>query len=282
MKKFLKWTGFVVAGLVAALLLAVAYVYFASERELHRTFTATDSSRLVVPTDAAGIAAGRRIASLAGCLHCHGEKLSGGLVDDIPNLVRLVAPNISIILPRYSDTQLATVLRKGVKPDGHSVLFMPSEMYRHLGDEDLGRLIAYLRTVPARREGVQEKTQVRIVARVLLAMGEFKTSALAIGTLPPASVALDANDPVSRGRYLTMSFCSECHGQSLEGFAPINAPPLSVVKGYSDVEFARLLHDGVAAGGRVLKLMGPTSQARFSSFSPEEVAAVYAFLQSRG
>ena len=49
-----------------------------------------------------------------------------------PNLVRLVAPNISTVLPNYSDAQLATVLRKGVKPDGKSVLFMPSEMFRHL------------------------------------------------------------------------------------------------------------------------------------------------------
>jgi len=282
MKKFLKWTGFVVAGLVGALLLVIAYVCFASERELHRTFTARDESTLLVPSDAAGIASGRRVATLAGCMHCHGEKLNGTVVDDIPNLVRLVAPNISVVLPTYTDAQIATVLRKGVKPDGHSTLFMPSEMFRHLGDEDLGRLIAYLRTVPATVEGVQEKTKVRIIARALIAKGDFKTAALAIQTLPPASNAFDANDPVSQGRYLTMSFCSECHGQSLEGFAPINAPPLSVVKAYSAGDFAKLMHDGVAVGDRPLKLMGPTSQARFSSFSPAEVAAIYAFLQSRG
>jgi cytochrome c553 len=281
MKKFLKWTGFVVAGLIAILLVGWAYVYFASERELNRTFTAMDDSKLVVPADAEGIAAGRRIATVGGCIHCHGEKLNGGLVDDIPNLVRLVAPNISVLLPAYTDAHVATVLRKGVKPDGHSVIFMPSEMFRHLGDGDLGRLIAYLRTVPATRAGVQEKTQVRIIGRALLAKGDFKTEALAIQTLPPASGAFDANDPVSHGRYLTMSFCSECHGQSLEGFAPINAPPLSVVKGYTDGAFARLLHDGVALGDRSLKLMGPTALARFSSFTPEEVAAIYAFLQSR-
>jgi cytochrome c553 len=282
MKKFFKWMGFVVAGLVAVLLTGLAYVYFASERELLRTFTAIDTPTPVVPADAAGIAAGRRIATLGGCMHCHGGRLTGGLVDDIPNLVRLVAPNISVLLPAYTDAQLATVLRQGVKPDGRSVIFMPSEMYRHLGDEDLGSLIAYLRTVPATRDGVEEKTQVRVVGRALLAAGEFKTSALAIQSLPPASQAVDADDPASRGRYLTMSFCSECHGQSLEGFAPINAPPLAVVKGYSEAEFARLMRDGVATGDRSLKLMGPTSQARFSSFSAGEVAAIYAFLQSRG
>jgi cytochrome c553 len=281
MKKILRWMGFVVAGLGALVLVALACVYFASERELHRNFITQDDRTLIVPTDAAGRAAGRRIATLGGCMHCHGEKLNGSVVDDIPNLVRLVAPNISIVLPQYTDAQLATLLRKGVKPDGRSVLFMPSEMFRHLGDEDLGRLVAFLRTVPATPEGVQEKTQVRIIARALLALGEFKTSASAIQGLPPVSDSVDAGDPISHGRYLTMSFCSECHGQDLEGFAPINAPPLAVVKGYTEKDFAGLLHEGIAPGGRTLKLMGPTSQARFSSFSPAEVAAIHAFLQSR-
>jgi mono/diheme cytochrome c family protein len=161
------------------------------------------------------------------------------------------------------------------------VLFMPSEMFRHLDDQDIGRLIAYLRTVPETTEGVKEKSEVRIIARALLAKGDIKTPALTIETLPTASTAYDSNDPVSHGRYLTMNFCSECHGQNLEGFAPINAPPLSVVKGYSDAGFARLMREGVALGDRSLKLMGPTSQARFSSFLPEEVAAIHAFLQSR-
>ena len=281
MKKILQWMGFVVAGLAGIALLGIAYVYFASERELARHFPASDGTALVIPKDVVAVAEGERIARLAGCLHCHGEKLNGGLVEDIPNLVRLVAPNISVRLPEYSDAQLATLLRKGVKADGSSVLFMPSEMYRHLGDEDLAQLIAYLRTVPATSEGVQEKTEVRIIGRTLIAMGEFKTSALAIQSLPAAFNTFDAKDPVSHGRYLTMSFCSECHGQNLEGFAPINAPPLAVVKGYSAEQFARLMHDGVALGDRRTKLMSPTSQVRFSQFTPDEVAAVYAYLRSR-
>jgi cytochrome c553 len=281
LKKVVKWLGFVVAGLGAVVGVAGAYVFFASERALHRHFAAVDGRPLAVPHDTAGIAAGKHIAQLAGCMHCHGEKLNGGLVDDIPHLVRLVAPNISVVLPKYSDAQLATVLRKGVKPDGNSVLFMPSEMYRHLADEDLGRLIAYLRTVPATAEGVQEKTEVRIIGRTLLAAGEFKPAALAIETLPPAANAFDAGDLLSRGRHLTMSYCSECHGQSLEGVAPIHAPPLVVAKGYSIEAFSKLMHDGVPLDDRELKLMGPTSRVRFSNFTPEEVAAVHAYLQSR-
>jgi cytochrome c553 len=281
LKKFLKWSGFVVAGFAALACIAGAFVFFASERALNRQYTVVDDRPLTITGDAAGVAAGRHVAQLAGCMHCHGDELNGGLVDDIPRLVRLVAPNISVLLPEYSDAQLATLLRKGVKRDGSSVLFMPSEMYRHMTDEELGQLIAYLRTFPATAEGVQEKTQVRIIGRVLLAAGKFKPSALAIETLPEPANTFDAGDPLSRGRHLTMTFCSECHGQNLEGFAPINAPPLGVVKGYSIEAFSTLMRDGVAPGDRPLKLMGPTSRARFSGFTPDEVAAVHAYLQSR-
>ena len=280
MKKFFTWTGFIVAALLSVVLMGGASIYFASEYELGREFPAPYAATLAIPTDAAEIAAGKRIAQLAGCLHCHGEDLSGALVDDIPHLVRLVAPNISVKLPEYSDAQLVAMLRKGVKPDGTSVVFMPSEMYRHLGDQDLARLISWLRTVPATPAGIQEETEIRAIGRFLLAKGDFKTAAEAIKTLPPAIDDVDVNDPVSRGRYLTMSLCSECHGQALEGFPPISAPPLAVAKAYSLDQFTRLLRDGTAAGDRELKLMGPTSRVRFSLFAPDEIAAVHAFLQT--
>jgi cytochrome c553 len=279
-KKFLKWTGFVVAGIVGVALLALVWVYFASESILNREYAITGEIPLAIPTDAAEIAEGRRIAWLAGCQHCHGERLTGGVVEDIPNLVRMVAPNISVMLPRYTDAQIATVLRKGVKPDGHTVLFMPSEMFRHLSDADLARVIAYLRTVPATTEGVREKTEVRILGRLILAKGDYKPAALAMETLPAAVASFDAADPASHGRHLAMNFCSECHGQDLQGLAPLNTPPLVVAKGYSLEQFARFMHDGVALGDRQLKLMSDTSRVRFSKFTPDEVAAVHAFLRS--
>jgi cytochrome c553 len=279
-KKFLKWTGFVVAGLVGLALLGIAYIYFVSERELDRQYTVTDKAALVIPTDAAEIEAGRRIAQLGGCMHCHGDNLAGTVVDDIPKLVRLVAPNISTLLPTYSNAQLATMLRKGVKPNGKSVLFMPSEMFRNLSDVDLARLIAFLRTKPAVAEGVTEKTQLRPIGRLIIANGDYQLAASAIASLPAAAGRFDANDSVSRGRYLTMNFCSECHAQNLQGVAPINAPALVVAKSYSLQQFTRLMQEGLAVGDRPMKLMGLTARARFTQFTSEEIAAVHSFLQT--
>ena len=280
MKKFLKWMGFVVAGLVGVALIGIAYIYFASERELDRQYTLADNAALVIPTEAGEIAKGRGIAQLAGCMHCHGDNLAGTVVDDIPNFVRLVAPNISTVLPTYTDAQLATVLRKGVKPDGRSVLFMPSEMFRHLSDQDLSRVIAFLRTMPAVNEGVTERTQLRAIGRFIIAKGDFKLAASSIPSMPAAAGGYDTSDTVSRGRYLTMNFCSECHGQNLEGFAPISAPPLAVAKGYSPEQFTRLMQQGVGLGDRQFRIMTPTAKARFTRFTPDEIAAVHAYLQT--
>jgi cytochrome c553 len=280
MKKLLKWTGFVLAGLVGIALLAVAYLYFASERELRREYTGVDKASLTIPTDAAGIAEGQRIARLAGCVQCHGENLTGTVVDDIPKVLRLVAPNISTVLPNYSDTQIATLVRKGVKPDGRTAVFMPSEMFRHLSDEDLARIIAWLRSVPATTDGVQGKTELRPLIRLILAKGDFTLAARAIESLPPAENRFEADDPLNRGRYLAKSFCTECHGQEMEGFAPLNAPPLVVVKGYSPEQFSRLMHEGIGLGERQFRIMTPVAQARFAHFTAEEVSAIYTFLQS--
>jgi cytochrome c553 len=280
-KKFFKWTGLVVAALGGIVLAGIAYVYFASERELARHYDVAALPALTVPTAPAEIDEGRHIARLAGCMHCHGENLTGTVVDDIPHLLRLVAPNISTRLPNYSDAQLATVLRKGVKPDGTSVVFMPSEMFRHLRDEDLARLIAWLRTVPANPAGVGEKTEVRLLGRLILAKGDVKLGARNIESLPPAVHEFDAADPASHGRYLVMNYCSECHGQDLGGFAAINAPALVVAKGYSAQQFSRLMHEGVALGDRKLGMMSSAARARFAHLRDDELQAVYAFLQSR-
>jgi cytochrome c553 len=280
-KKFLKWTGFVVAGLVGLALIGYAYLYFASERELEREFTSAEVAPLAIPTNAADIAEGQRIAQLAGCMHCHGDNLTGTVVDDIPNFVRLVAPNISTLLPGYTDAQLATVLREGIKPSGKSVLFMPSEMFRHLTDQDLARLIAWLRTQPAVAKGITEQTQLRVIGRLIIAKGDFKLAGGSIPSLPAAaSIDYDANDSLSRGRYIAMNYCSECHGQKLEGFPPIAAPPLAVAKGYTLDQFTRLMQDGVGLGDREFRIMTPTAKARFTRFTPEEISTLYAFLQT--
>lgn len=78
----------------------------------------------------------------------NGEKLQGSLFFDEPRVARIVAPNLTRVLPTYSDAELARVLIHGVNRDGRSVLAMPSAMFYHLSDRDLGAIIAHLRSAP--------------------------------------------------------------------------------------------------------------------------------------
>ncbi len=280
MKKILKWTGFVAAGLVVIALLGIAWIYFASERALGHRYEVSEFPALVLPTDPADIAEGRRLAHVTGCTHCHSEKLTGAVPLDIPNVARFVAPNLTQKLTKYSDAQLVTLLRRGVRPDGTGVVFMPSDMIRHLDDRDLARVIAYLRTLsPA--EGIQGQTEVRIVGRFILASGSYETAAAAIEKAAPDAVPANLPAPAMRGRYLVMSACTECHGQDLNGNPAAKAPPLAIAKSYSAEDFSKLMHEGIALGGTQRELMSPTARARFAVFTPEETAAIYEFLQSR-
>jgi cytochrome c553 len=281
MKKIFKWTGLVVAGLVVIALAGIAYVFISSSTEMDHRFVV---DRVVPPatvTAEADIAEGRRLAHLTGCMHCHGDDLSGAAPLDIPSVARFVAPNITHSIRHYDDAQLALLMRKGVKPDGRGVYFMPSEMFRHLSDPDLARVIAFVRSVP-QTNGITEKTEFRPLGRMIVAKGDFKSAAREIEAAPPASTSFDAADPVSRGRYLVMNFCSECHGQDLEGRPVAKSPPLAVAKGYSLEQFSRLMQEGVGVGDRTFELMTPTSKARFSYLKADEVSAMHAYLQSRG
>ena len=279
MKKFLKWTGLVVASVAGLVLVAIAYVYVASETKMHRHYSVATPAPLMLPTDRAEIAEGRRLAHLTGCTHCHTENLTGGVPLEIPNVVKFVAPNVTAIAPRYTDAQLITLLRQGVKPDGTSVYFMPSEMFRHLGDADLARLIAWIRSVPV-SEGITGHTEVHLIGRAIIASDQFRSAAEEIRANPDAPPT-GLGESAVRGRYLVMNSCTECHGHDLEGNPAAKAPPLSIAKGYSAEQFSRLMHEGVPLSGQSLELMSPTAQARFVVLTAEETAAMYEFLRTR-
>jgi cytochrome c553 len=273
-KKFLKWLGLVFAGLVVVGMIGLAYVYFASERAFARQYELVETSSIPLPTDAAEIEEGGRLARITGCTHCHGADLATPEAIDIPRIARFVPTNAASILPTLSDAQLVGLLRHGVKPDGTGAWLMPTEMHRNLRDEDLARIIAWTRTVPA-SDAVTEKTTIHLMGRALVAAGVFKSGAQQVGQAAGSTV-----NPPGRGAYLVVNACTECHGQDLNGRPEAHAPSLAVVKGYTEHQFAKLMHDGVGIGERQFELMTPTARIRFSHLTPDEVHAVFEFLQS--
>jgi len=273
MKRILKWTAITVASIVAVLLIVI---YAGSEYRLRQKFDIA-AAPIEVPTDSAAIARGRHLLETRGCEGCHGEGLKGEVFFDQPMLARLVAPNVVRAIKGYSNPDLARLLRHGVRPNGTGVAVMPSSMFYHLDDADLAGLIAYLRTLPDKGSDTLPATSLRLLARVGLVMGQYR--------LEPVDITHDAPrtpngpDPAARGEYLAKSTCSECHGQQLEGSE--ETPALSIVAGYSQAEFARLMREGVPRDGRKLALMGDVARSRFVHFSDDEIGALYAYLSTR-
>jgi cytochrome c553 len=269
-------------GLLSGLLLlvgAAAIVYLLSELALRRTYTEPRVD-IVVPSDSQSVLEGHRLAQVRGCSGgCHGANTEGGVFIDNLLLAHLVAPNLTIAVRRYSNADLERIIRRGVRPDGLSVIGMPSEMFSGLTDEDLGKILAYLRSVPV-LPGPAAERRLGPLARVGFVMGKLAPAAelvrrasLLTGIWPPDG------DSTASGGYLARTSCTECHGLDLRGSDP--APDLRIAAGYSLEAFRDLMRTGKALGDRELPLMSPVARQRFRHFTDEELRDLYAFLVAR-
>ncbi len=264
---------------VGLAVLALAYVYFASEKQLHRQYQAPLTA-LALPTDAASIAEGKRLARLRGCYGgCHGKTLEGRVWEDSLLSGRVVAPDLTRVARELQPDAMARTVREGVRPNGESVWDMPSNMMFHLADDDIARIIAFIRSEAA-LNGLQRELAYGPLQRWEIVRGNYPSMREEIEKLGRPQRMPDRANPVDFGHYLARTICSECHGPTFEGQE--GSPNLHVMaQAYSPEHFATLMRTGVAVGNRKLGLMSQVALSRFAYFSDEEVAAVYAFLRSR-
>jgi cytochrome c553 len=279
MKRLLRWIAIALGALVALGVMVFGVVYVLSERILTRSY-AVPASAVSIPTDAAALTEGRRLATIHGCLSsdCHGMHGEGHVVFDQPMIARIVAPNLTSAVRRYTDAQLAGVIRQGVRPGG-SVLVMPSEAFVALTDADLGRILAFLKSLPA-VDGPGPSISPGPVGRIGLAVGKFKTAPqlIAEAATPPEATSEEA----AFGRYLARTVCAECHGGDLRGASnpDFTTPGLAVVAAYSPDAFTALLRTGVPLGGRTLRVMGPRARENLSYLTDPEINALYGYLHA--
>lgn len=278
-KRVLRWLRNVVLGVIAIALLAAAVIYVLSEVALRRSYEVRGTS-VAIPADSASITEGERLARIRGCLGCHRSRLEGGMFVDEPMLALIAAPNLTTAVRAYSDAELEGIIRHGVRPDGRSVLAMPSDMFRLLDDADLGKILAYLHSVP------EVPGQARLVkpgplGRLGIALAKFKPAAEDVRRVETLSDSFPAaGSPVARGAYLARTVCTECHGALLSGFEG-ETPDLRIAAGYSREQFVRLMRTGVALGEREVGLMSEVARGRFTHFTDEEIETLYAYLLSR-
>jgi mono/diheme cytochrome c family protein len=277
MRRLLRWIGIALGGLAGLVIVAYAVLYILSERVLRRTYE-VPTVALSIPTDPASIIEGRRLATVRGCFGgCHGKQANGMVLFDEPVIARLVAPNLTATVQKYSDAELAVAIRNGVRPGGRSMLVMPSEAFVALRDEDLGRIIAFLRSLPP-ADGPGPSISLGPIGRVGIVAGKFKPAAQLIAeAIPPPEAS---NEEAAYGRYLARTTCAGCHGTDLRGASTpdFNSPNLRVVAAYSPEAFVRLLRMGIALGERKLGTMREMAVEHLSYLTDAEIAALYRYL----
>ena len=151
MRKALRILGRVVLVLVLLIAVAVTTLYFLAQRRLNKSWQVTVPS-ITVPTDADAVARGKKLVTVyVPCGDCHGADFGGKVMIDGAAMGRLWASNLTRgrggIAATYTDADWVRTLLHGVKPDGHTVVFMPSHEF-HLTEADTADVIAFFRAAP--------------------------------------------------------------------------------------------------------------------------------------
>lgn len=184
------------------------------------------------PSDEAALARGAHIANaISLCTDCHGQSLEGAVFMDEPPIGRVVAPNLTGgqggIGGTYTDEDWIRAIGHGVGGDGRTLVIMPSNAFARLSDNDLGALVAYLKSVPP--------VDNELPAREIIFPGTIFMGVLGYGELPVSLIdhntVQTVSDPVpgdaaAQGEYLShIGGYTECHGARLAGRVEENGPP---------------------------------------------------------
>jgi mono/diheme cytochrome c family protein len=295
----------------AALGLVVIGLIGAVQLRWDRTFDAP-TTNLKASTDSGVIARGRYLAhGPAHCADCHtppdllerrlaGEQLplAGGYEFEIPP-GKFRAPNITpdqeTGIGRYSDEQIARMIRYGVRHDGRAAI--PFMEFQKLADEDVVALISFLRAQTAVRNDVPDH-DINFMGRAIMA---FLIKPPALQGTPPVQAPSGVTE--ERGGYLArgVADCVGCHtkrsmldgsytGPDFAGgtamddetknggkFVPPNLTPDAgtgyITKWTEDQFVARF------QAGRVYK-GSPMPWDAFKAMSEDDLRALYRYLRS--
>ncbi len=288
-----RWPGragkvaFGVAGFVG---LGALAVFALTERRLHARFD-VKGEPLVVPSDAESLKEGERLAASRGCLECHGEQAQGKLAIDAMPVMRLRPSNLTTGGPtaKYTGEDWSRSVRHCVRPDGSGIPFMPCEDYRFLDARDLGRIVAYLRSLPPSTND-PGKTELGPVGRALYLKGDLPyLQAERLDHAAPVPDAPPVGATAEYGKYLAAG-CTGCHGAGFSGGPIPGAPPewppaanltphASGLGDATEWQFVTALTTGQKrAGGELDPTIMPWRQ--LARLTPTELRAMWVYLQT--
>jgi mono/diheme cytochrome c family protein len=270
----LTWTAGTFMGLAG---IAVLALHVHTERLLSRPVETPP----LAPLPQGDPGEGARLSQVLGCGACHGPDLGGMIFVEIPNVARIVAPNLTEARENYDDPGLQRLLRTGVKADGRLAMVMPNKAFQRLTDQQVADVIAYVRDAP-RVEKTMPRTRLTPLARLGVILGEYDVEEMRADPPESQSVLADRNHP-DRGRQLAQVVCGECHGLDFQGFPADAVPPLDVVGTYSLEEFTRLMREGLTRSGGETStgFMSEVARYRFTALTDGEIDAIRSHFDPR-
>ena len=146
MRKVLKWFGIGLGVLVGLVISTAIFLYFVGASRLNKT-RQVQPLALIIPSDAAALERGKHMVDV-NCKSCHGDDLSGEVLLDDPVIGTLYTSNITGLANRRTDEEIVLAIRHAIGPGGRQMVAMPSEAFAQFSAEDLGAIIAYLKTIP--------------------------------------------------------------------------------------------------------------------------------------
>jgi mono/diheme cytochrome c family protein len=265
---------------VFLLIATLATIYIWSTVILNKTYN-IPLAAVHIPKDSASIIEGARLVHIAHCGGCHGDNLTGKVFEDVKPLATLVAPNLTRVIPTYSNEEIKRLLRYGVKKNGHSLYIMPAFMYHELKEESVSKIIAYLRTLkPVQNPGLPNESSFKFLGRLLLIRGKITPIADMIAPNTEGKYVHCDTTQVSFGQYLAMSTCTACHGIDLKGVEGLG-PNLIIAAAYKKEDFFKLIRTGVALGDRKLSLMSEVTKNYLCHLNDKEINSIYAYLKTK-
>jgi mono/diheme cytochrome c family protein len=237
------------------------------------------------------------------CANCHTPKGPGGDVADkaLSGFLHFDEPPFKVTasnitqdketgIGNWTDEQIKTVLRKGIKPNGVPVAtVMPSAFYEIMTERDLNAVVAYLRTVKPVSNKVPDPIYKMPQVHKVPPGGD-----------KPYTEAM-MTDKVKKGFYLaTIAHCMECHspmGPGGRDFDKLGAGGFdfhgpwgkstsrnitsSKTKGigeWTDDEIKRAITQGIRKDGS--RLLPPMGYPYYAKMTADDLDAIVAYLRT--
>lgn len=291
--KIVKGIGLGLGGLVFILITAVFVLNVVGTNRIQNAPEVAVQG-VPVPTGDEAVAQGEHLARLLGCTSCHGADLAGRFFTEDPAInLYLPAPNLTAgqggVGGSNSDEDWVRAIRHGIGQDGRVLGGMPADYYATLSDDDLGAIIAYVKSVPAVANDLGTR-QLGFPAALIFGVLAYNDMPVAkIDHANVGSVKPPAGPTAAYGAYLVgITACGDCHGANLEGRPPEaaeqgppagpNITPGSRLSSWTAANFAAAMRQGQAPDGRQLSTEMPWPY--YSVMSDDEVQAIWLYLQT--